>query len=105
MQCFRKYFETKYKTHLLNAGKYFCALLVPIISNFFHNDPDIFPLFLSISALAGLYAYCWDVYVDWGLCRKGILRRKLLYPRSWYYVAILLDLALRFAWLLSLYPA
>ena len=43
----------------------------------------------------------WDVYVDWGLVRKSknlFLRDKILYPKIWYYFAIVVDATLRFSW-------
>ena len=44
----------------------------------------------------------WDIYVDWGLGRFGtknfFLRDKIVYPKNWYYFAIVVDLILRFSW-------
>lgn len=47
--------------------------------------------------------------MDWGLLRtrapgKRFLRERLLYPAWTYYVASVVDLFLRFAWVLSLLP-
>jgi len=59
----------------------------------------------------------WDVKVDWDLCsttpkKKGdynypFLRGRLLFRRHiwFYYVAIILDLVLRFLWTLTLLPS
>ena len=82
-----------------------------------HNDADAgsntviaVRVVYAVAALwAGLYAYYWDVKMDWGLaqpnCKPRFLRSKLMYkPIAVYYVAIVEDLFLRFAWLLSLSP-
>lgn len=67
-------------------------------------------IFLSISAIGALYSYSWDLYMDWGLLRSNKpgrrgLRDTLLYPTWCYYTAAVTDLLLRFAWVLSLWPA
>ena len=86
--------------------------MIPIFSTL-HNDTDaesLFVIFLAVSAIGAMYSYVWDIYMDWGLMRtkkKGhfMLREKILYPSYFYYIAMITDLILRFAWLVSLYPA
>jgi len=60
-------------------------------------------LFISSS----VYSSCWDVFVDWGLGRvehKG-LGPRLMFPHvQWYYIAIVVDVCLRFLWVSSLVP-
>ena len=111
-QCLKKFYETRMRAHLLNAGKYFVSLMIPIFSTL-HNHADflsLYVLFLGVSAIGAMYSYVWDIYMDWGLMRttmKGhfMLREKILYPSYFYYIAMAADLILRFAWLVSLYPA
>ena len=96
--------------HLFNALKYFLSLLIPVISLAYHYDPSYFYLFLLISGIGASYSFMWDIYMDWGLLRSWSpkhfgLRKKTLYARKAYYIAVVIDLFLRFAWLVSLYPA
>ncbi len=111
LQCFHKYFETRLKSHLFNALKYGISLLIPVVSSLYHDHPDTYLVpFLLTSILGAGYSFFWDIYMDWGLLRRWKtpnfgLRRKLLYPSAFYYQAVLIDLFLRFAWLVSLYPA
>jgi len=56
-----------------------------------------------------LYQYFWDVRMDWGLGNCGskntFLRDKLIYKsKILYFLAIIIDLVLRFFWTLSLLP-
>ena len=68
-----------------------------------------FYLWLGIYIFATVYAYTWDILIDWGLCRiwKGenkFLRNNLMYPKWFYYFAIMSNLILRLAWVLTLLP-
>ena len=59
------------KAHLLNAGKYFVSLLIPIFSSL-NNHADtlaLYILFIGVSAIGAMYSYVWDIYMDWGLMR------------------------------------
>jgi hypothetical protein len=63
--------------------------------------------FYSCFACVSLFAWVWDVKMDWGLGdpRHGYLRNKLMCPkRAWYYIAVVADLFLRFVWTLTLIP-
>ncbi len=57
-----------------------------------------------------LYSYAWDVTMDWGLAvtphpTLPFLRPRLLYSSPvFYYIAMLVNLALRFCWSLELSP-
>jgi len=49
----------------------------------------------------------WDIYMDWGLARKNsknfFLRNNILYPPSYYYFAIIINIFLRLTWLTILF--
>ena len=49
-----------------------------------------------------LYSYAWDLVMDWGLLRKGLLRERLFYPEWLYYFSIVTNLILRFLWVVPL---
>ncbi len=118
-QCLRNFWDsTLVFPHVWNALKYALSALV-VLYGVGVNTSDSFYYFLIV--LATLYKWWWDVFMDWGLfdtfmktgnlCVSGertrlFLRPSLLYrdPRL-YYICIVLDLVLRFLWVLSLAPA
>jgi hypothetical protein len=58
-----------------------------------------------ITFFASMFGYCWDIYVDFGLCRtlapgKAFLRSKLLYPKWFYYFAMISNLFMRLTWVI-----
>lgn len=69
-------------------------------------------LYISWRIFTTLYAYSWDIRVDWGLLMRKKpdekyhysywLRDRLMYPAYFYYFAVVTNLLLRFAWLISL---
>ena len=86
-QCFRRYHDCKLKVHLVNAGKYFCMILIQFANIFKHKlkGETTLAIFIAISVISTLYAYSWDLYMDWGLLRstergKQLLRPKFLLP-------------------------
>ncbi len=56
---------------------------------------------------SSLYAYTWDIKMDWGLLDKNagenkFLREEVVYSsKKYYYFAIIEDLILRFGWTVS----
>ena len=56
------------------------------------------------SVISSLYAYTWDIKMDWGLMdpnagENTLLREEIVYnTRFYYYFAILEDFVLRFGW-------
>ena len=120
MQCLRRYYDTRHYPHLINAGKYFTTFPVVILFAVYSVDrdrnsltDDIFDelkgnIFLIAWAMSSfvhaMYTFVWDIYMDWGLLRsRDLLRPKLGYTwKSLYYLAIVEDLILRFAWSLKL---
>lgn len=115
MQCLRRYYDSKAKfPHLVNAGKYFSTICVGSIASI---DASIreqsgqlwngFRItWIVVSVIAACYAYTWDVKMDWGLMerRYKFLRKEIVYPRIVYYFAIVLDLGLRFLWIITIAP-
>ena len=116
MQCLRKYRDTGDRwPNLANAWKYAFATVVVWFGTFspnLYDMEDIEPsqyIFITVCVISTLYTYSWDVYQDWSLrphkCEHGGLRAKRMYQhRVGYYVAICLDLFLRYLWVLSLVP-
>eukprot|EP00457_Paulinella_chromatophora_P002958 gb/GEZN01002963.1/.p1 GENE.gb/GEZN01002963.1/~~gb/GEZN01002963.1/.p1 ORF type:complete len:717 (-),score=86.45 gb/GEZN01002963.1/:127-2277(-) len=110
-QSLRQYWDTRSKVFFANAGKYAVAESVVMWGIFHKNFTGsrrmyvlVYMFFLSFSTL---YSFFWDVLMDWDLGHRkwSYLRRTLMYPSVWiYYAAMVLDLALRFTWSLTLIP-
>ena len=118
-QCLRRYRDTRDAfPHLVNAGKYSTTFFVVLFSalNSSHTDPTVpnptynafFYFWIVFSVISSLYAYTWDIKMDWGLLDKDpkenkFLREEIVYSsRGYYYFAIIEDFVLRFAWAISL---
>lgn len=60
------------------------------------------------SIVSSVYAYTWDIKMDWGLFETNtgdnrFLREEIVYTSTWfYYFAIVEDVILRFGWTLSM---
>jgi len=109
MQCFRRYRDLRASAHLLNAGKYFSAIMVVVCSGLnriFGNGISL-SFWIVAAVFSLIYSSLWDIMRDWSLFQKGarhkLLRNSLFYPWPWvYYVAIPLDVVLRSAWVVTL---
>lgn len=113
-QCLRRYRDSREAfPHLVNAGKYSTTFFVSVFaalktasSSTYENEWDNPYLFLWLisSVVSSLYAYTWDIKMDWGLFESTsgenkFLREEVVYSsNSFYYFAIIEDLLLRFSW-------
>lgn len=117
------FFSLAENPQLFNAWKYLLSIIVVLIGLFQASNKSLY--YLAICT-ATLYKWWWDVVMDWGLCasdnlpdtpgemldfhsymhpRKLFLRASLMYPSiAAYYFSIVVDLVLRFFWVLSLLP-
>jgi hypothetical protein len=111
-QCLRKYKDSEQKVHLINAGKYFSDLLVPLVAVFpsyaKYDYNKTFYWYLGVHIFASTYSYAWDIYMDWGLLRSWVsptyaLRAKITYSPIFYYYAIVSDFLMRFFWVVTLF--
>lgn len=118
LQCLKlySYRHTRWP-FLFNAFKYAFAQIVVMFGAFDSELFDLtrthgkFPLkvtFVIVFGISTLYTWVWDCRVDWGLWRgkgDGLLRPRLMFTHKIiYYVAMTVDLVLRFAWCLTLVP-
>jgi len=56
-------------------------------------------MWIIASVINEIYTVMWDICMDWGLGgRPSALRGTLLFPRKWYYVAIVIDFVGRSLW-------
>ena len=134
MQCLRRYADTSKRwPNLANALKYGMSQTVTLFGTFhplylyqkgyvsritedddtakddsIKSEMNLFQYFwICLFILSSLYSFCWDVWMDWGLGRRKhkFLGPRLMFPhQEWYYVAIFMDIFLRFLWVTSLVP-
>lgn len=107
VQCTRRYFDTKVKINLVNAGKYFTKMVAHLASIFISRGDKYLYLYIGIRSFSTVYSYAWDIYYDWGLLRcsekgKYGLRPKMKYSNTFYYFAVIANLLCRLYWILPL---
>lgn len=109
-QCLRKYKDSEQKIHLVNAGKYFSDLCVPLAQLWVvkYDFDTAFWIWVAVHTIASSYSYAWDIYMDWGLLRSKELgtyglRPKINYHAYFYYYAIVSDFILRFFWIVPIF--
>ncbi|BFF93607.1 xenotropic and polytropic retrovirus receptor 1 homolog [Drosophila madeirensis] len=117
-QCLRRYRDSgsKSKQYLMNAVKYSLSILVVIFStiqmetnckyNYMFENPWTW-LYLFTALLTSVYCLSWDLLKDFGLFKiwkweNLFLRENLVYPKWFYYFAILENSLLRFVWILEI---
>ncbi|XP_047320160.1 phosphate transporter PHO1 homolog 3-like [Impatiens glandulifera] len=107
LQCLRRLFEEGDPHQGVNGLKYLSTIIAVSLRTAFtlnNNAPGWRMAAWISSAVATAFGMYWDIVMDWGLLQKNsknkLLRDKLLIPRkSVYYVAIVLNTLLRFAWM------
>jgi len=123
LQCLRRYYDTATRWPFIpNAIKYGLSMSVVLFGIFNpqygHSiisrhmvTPYQFVWILSYGATT-MYTWIWDVKMDWDLVtlankKHPLLRQRLMFRRHvWvYYLAIIVDLILRFLWTVTLLPA
>lgn len=92
--------------HLVNLGKYmFGVLYYMTLSLYRINKATRFEgVFITFALLNAVYTSVWDLAMDWSLCnpyaKRPFLRDLLAFRRAWvYYVAMVLDVIIRFNWI------
>jgi hypothetical protein len=109
LQCVRDgYDKGTWYPQALNALKYLSAMLLVLYG--LANDKHSWAYYFLV-LFNSLYKWWWDVVMDWDLFHihfsngMPLLRNEMLYsPPIQYYAAILVDLILRFVWVMSLAP-
>ncbi|KAM7493903.1 hypothetical protein LguiB_028512 [Lonicera macranthoides] len=106
LQCLRRLYEEKDKMQGLNGLKYFLTIIaISTRTAFTLSNANHWKIIAWIaSAIAVIFSTYWDLVLDWGLLQRKSknrwLRDKLLIPhKSVYFIAIVLNVVLRFAWL------
>nr|XP_043617228.1 phosphate transporter PHO1 homolog 9-like [Erigeron canadensis] len=106
LQCIRRLCEGRDSTQALNALKYF-SIIVAVVARTIYSQRQGMTMKIIAAATSGfatIFATYWDIVMDWGLlCRNSEnpwLRDKLILPnRSIYFIAMVLNVLLRLAWM------
>lgn len=123
-QSVRRYFTTSDAfPHLFNAGKYFSSILVVVVATvtrvLANKDGtsnllgyEAFSAYIFFACVSTLYAYWWDIKMDWGFLdhtstghKNKYLRDELLYAggkKFVYFIIMGLDLVLRCVWTINI---
>ncbi|XP_010500027.1 PREDICTED: phosphate transporter PHO1 homolog 8 isoform X2 [Camelina sativa] len=105
LQCVRRLVEEKDSSQGFNALKYLLTIVAVCLKTAYSlNRGNAWRIATFVfSALATFYGTYWDIVYDWGLLHrpsKSWLRERLLVPhKSVYYVAMVVNVVLRLAWL------
>nr|GEW06738.1 SPX domain, EXS [Tanacetum cinerariifolium] len=106
LQCVRRYFEGSDSTQALNGLKYFSTIAAVVARSMYSQKHGMTLKIIaaSTSGIATIFSTYWDLVLDWGLLNKNSenpwLRDKLILPnRSIYFIAMVLNVILRFAWM------
>jgi len=109
LQSLRRYWDLRSRAHLVNAGKYFSAIMVSLFAglNRIFGFEGLFVVWILICIFSAAYSSTWDVVRDWGFFEKDsphrFLRKHMAYPHPWlYYLAIPVNFAFRCAWIVTL---
>lgn len=118
LQSIRRFRDSKqWNPHVINAGKYLCAMVVTLAyfldvriisaSHSFKEWNWMRTVYIILSTISTIYRLGYDYYVDWGLLRINdvkykFLRKEMTFKPMWYYCAIVVNFILRFAWLILL---
>ncbi|XP_049848262.1 uncharacterized protein LOC126313357 [Schistocerca gregaria] len=107
MQCLRRFYDGGDTTQLYNAGKYAVGIVAcALASTYLFNSKAWTIASYVVLGIATVYSYIWDVYKDWSVgdiySKNWLLRDQLLYPKPWYYLAMALNLVMKFLWTLNI---
>lgn len=106
-QCLRRYADTRNVfPHLMNFGKYiFSVLYYATLSMYrIRRETRYEAPFITFALLNAVYVSVWDLAMDWSLgnayAKHPLLREVLAFRQVWvYYVAMILDVVVRFNWI------
>ncbi|KAI9300904.1 EXS family-domain-containing protein [Cunninghamella echinulata] len=104
IQCIRRYYDSRERHHLVNGLKYVTSILATILSGIrrISSSPSVEVMWILASIINSCYTSIWDIKMDWGLLDVSsyhfLLRDELVFYKWTYYVAMPLDILLRFSW-------
>ncbi|OZJ01989.1 hypothetical protein BZG36_04689 [Bifiguratus adelaidae] len=106
----RWFLEAMEKVHLWNAGKYVSSIgaMLAFGPNRIYGTFVARIVYIILCTINSLYTSAWDLRMDWGLlhvqCKHPYLRDQTIYPQWCYYVAMPVNVLLRFGWIVNVIP-
>lgn len=117
MQCVRGFASSYSLKHVANGFKY-CSSITVVALSFAAGQTTTWRV---VSVFSSLFAYFWDLHMDWGLgagwlrralhgqalggaSQDFLLRPKRSYPTNWYYFAMISNALARFGWAIYISP-
>ncbi|KAJ2404957.1 Signal transduction protein [Coemansia sp. RSA 1935] len=112
LQCVRRWFDSGDAfPHLANGAKYSSTIITIWLAttNQIVGGSVWKPIWVASAILNSCFTSLWDLLMDWGLfeerSKHRFLRSELKFNRTWvYYVSMVLDVTLRFLWILQISP-
>ncbi|KAK4749218.1 hypothetical protein SAY87_026667 [Trapa incisa] len=108
LQCLRRLVEEKDRLQGYCSLKNFSTIVAVLMRTIFElrRNVTLRVLAAATSGIATIANTYWDIVIDWGLLRRNSknpwLREKLAVPnRGVYFIAMVLNMILRFAWMQS----
>ena len=102
LQCYRRYSDSgDWFPHLANMGKYSITIVYYATLSIYriHLIPRDRAVFIFFAFVNSVFSGLWDLFMDWSLIQnKSLLRDDLIYPKWYYYFAMVSDITLRFQW-------
>ncbi|KAI7750442.1 hypothetical protein M8C21_004695, partial [Ambrosia artemisiifolia] len=106
LQCIRRWNDGRDFTQALNGLKYLSTIVALVTRTIYSQKGGIAMKVISASTsgVATIFNTYWDIVMDWGLLSKNsqnpLLREKLILPsKSIYFIAMVLNVILRLAWM------
>ncbi|KAL8533760.1 hypothetical protein ACS0TY_009959 [Phlomoides rotata] len=106
LQCLRRLYDEKDAMQGYNGLKYFSTIVAVCTRMAYTQNKGVAWKLIALlaSIVATVVSTYWDIVLDWGLLQRRSknrwLRDKLLVPyKSVYYIAIVLNVFLRLAWM------
>ncbi|KAK7012689.1 signal transduction protein [Favolaschia claudopus] len=109
VQSFRRYADSKLRTHLINAGKYGAGIINYLCYFIWRHRggqyDTAFVFWCLFNTFYTIYAMTWDLLMDWSFMQRHsrhfLLRQELVYTNHifMYYFAIVTNALIRFMWI------
>lgn len=103
LQCFRRYSDSgDWFPHLANMAKYTVTVIYYMLLSVYRIESTMQhrAVFILFAIINSVYSSLWDLFMDWSLIQnKQLLRDDLIYPKWFYYFAMVSDVILRFQWI------
>jgi hypothetical protein len=92
---------------IINICRISIGLVTSFASFFSGTSNGMFIAWIVLSIISALYMYFWDIVIEWGfLSNKYLLRDPRVFQNTWvYYVAMVTNLGLRYAWTITISPS